>query len=538
MKKNKPISDVLEEQQSRPVGRRGFLSYLGVGAAATAAMAATSVVGCADDDDLVEDADDINWDESTDIVIMGGGGAGLVAAIVALEAGAEVMVLEKADKLGGTTALSGGQVQASGTSFQQSLAMVSDDTPQRHAEYWMQASEGVADRELVELLASEAPNSIQFMVDQGLNYSGIYGVSHMPQVAPDLMVPRIHIPEADEENVLSGGARHVDVLKTAAEGLDADIRLESTVDALVTDDEDGVVGVRATVGGEERYIRARKGVIIAAGGFDHNTQMCHTYSPQQLWELETGVCYCAPTNQGDGIRLGQAAGGDLSSGMSATIGYPGATMGSTPGINGIWVNQYGQRFVAEDSHYAHAMRRVFHQQDGKAWAIFDQATAMLGGETLSGLFGRWSADLSSEISSGLILTAPTLTELADTVGIHAGQLEATVAAWNEDVVTNSADTVFERQANIAEIGEGPYYAFPVTSVNLGSCGGLRINTSAQVLDPEGEPIPGLYAAGMAAGGYIGTFYPGSGTAIMGTIVLGRISAAHAAAREVDSAATA
>lgn len=529
-----------ESEQQGPidhqVGRRNFMSYVAKGALAGAALAASGALSaCGEDDpDPIENEDEIEWDETTDVVIMGGGGAGLVAAIVAREAGAEVVVIEKNDVLGGTTALSGGQVQASGTSYQQA-AGVSGDTPERHAEYWLKASENVADPEIIELLANEAPNSIKFMEDHGLQYAGVYGVSHMPQVEPDLMVPRIHIPMADAENVLSGGARHVDVLRTSAEDLETDIRMESTVDALIVNDE-GVAGVRATIGGEEKYIKATQGVIIAAGGFDHNTEMCHTYSPQQLWELETGVCYCNPGNVGDGIKLGMAVGADLASGMSGTVGYPGAMIGTADEIPGFWVNVHGQRFVAEDAHYAYKMRQVFSQDDAMAWAVFDQATADLGGEVLGGLFGRWSADLSEEISSGLIKTGETLDDLADALGVHKGQLAETVEMWNADVEGEEGeDTLFGRQVGLSPLGDGPYYAFRVTSVNLGSCGGLRINTNAQVIDVEGEIIPKLYAAGMAAGGFIGTFYPGSGTAVMSTIVLGRVAAAHATSNATTEA---
>lgn len=528
------MSDQKKTDETTPtrevLGRRGFLTFVGKGAVAGAALAATQVIGCGEDDDPVVNADEIEWDEATDIVIMGAGGAGLVAAIVALNAGSEVILIEKSDAVGGTTALSGGQVQASGTTYQKQLGMVSDDTPAKHAEYWFKAGEGVADNEIIQLLANEAPGCITFMEGLGLEYSAVYGVSHMPQVEDALMVPRIHIPKADAENVLSGGARHVDVLNTAATNLNADIRFESTIDGLVVDKEDGVVGVRATIQNQKRYIKAIQGVIIASGGFDFNQQMSHTYSPQQLWELQTGVCYCAETNVGDGIKLGMAAGADLASGMSATIGYPAASMGASDAINGLWVNRYGYRFVAEDSHYAHAMRKVYSQQNGEAWAIFDQATADLGGATLSGLFGRWSADLSTEIEAGLIVRETTLARLGDAIGVHANQLQSTVLAWNQEMNSNGEDTVFGRRVALRALGEGPYYAVRVTSVNLGSCGGLRINTQAQVMSTEGEPIQGLYAAGMAAGGFIGTFYPGSGTAVMATIVLGRIAGAQAAAR--------
>lgn len=518
-----------KELMQQAVGRRGFLNFMGKGAVAGAAIAATQVIGCGEDDDTVIPAEEIQWDEETDIVIMGAGGAGLTAAIVAREADADVIVLEKAEAVGGTTAVSGGVLQASSTEQQRTLAMVMGDTPAKHAEYWYKASEKVADQERLQWLASEAPKSIQFLVDHGLEIETVYGVSHMPMVEDSLMVSRIHTMVPSE--TAASGARLVEALKAAADELNSEIRLQSTVEKLIMTRDGVVAGVRVTTDGEQKHIRARKGVILASGGFDHNKEMAKAYSPQQLWELETGVCYCAPTNTGDGIRLGMAAGGDLASGMSATVGYPGAVMGTTDEVNGLWVNMYGQRFVAEDSHYAYAMRRIFQQQDSIAHAIFDEATAELGGATLGGLFGRWSADLAVEIGNGTLIKADTLEALADAIGAHAVQLQATVAQWNQDMMNGGEDTMFQRRVSLRAMGDGPYYAFRITSVNLGSAGGLRINENAQVLNDKGEAIPGLYGAGWVTGGIVGTFYPGSGTAIATAIATGRAAGAHAAAQQ-------
>jgi urocanate reductase len=506
------------------LSRRTFLrNSAGAAGLAAAAAATTSALGSGCD--TVDDG----WDDAADVVVMGAGGAGLVAAITAAEAGGDVLVIEKADLIGGTTALSGGQVQASGTPLQ--LAHVDDDTAARHAAWWLAASEGIADPEILALLADEAPHAIAFMENLGMTYSGLYGVGPMPTVSPELYRDRIHIPDTGGSDVLAGGAHHVALLRARAEALGVRFQLEASVDGLYRHHHDEIVGVRMRrqlADGDEEHtrIRARRGVILCAGGFDHNREMSRAHSPQQLWELEDGVCWCVPTNTGDGIRLGMAAGGDLASGMSATIGYPMAVMGTTDAVPGLWVNVHGQRFVAEDAHYAFAMRTIFSQERHLAWAIFDEATAGLGGGVLGGLFGGWSEDLSDELADGTLVRADTLEALADALGCNGEQLQATVNLWNRDMARDGTDSLYARTRARVALGDGPFWAVRIRSANLGSCGGLRINTHAQVRNRVGETIRGLYAAGMCAGGFIGTFYPGSGTAVMATLVLGRRAGLH------------
>lgn len=502
-------------------GRRGFLR--GAGAlGASAAIGGSLLSGC---DDSSTAADEIPWTEVWDVVVVGGGGAGLVAALSAVENGAqEVLILEKGSTVGGTTALSGGQIQAAGTSVQSSV--VSGDTPDQHLEYYKQAAEDIADEELLRTLTHNAPAAVEFMISKGLGYLTVYGVSPIPTVEPQYMVPRIHIPTAAAGDTLQGGAAHVSVLRNAADADGVETYLDAPVLGLVKDHNEGVVGVKAMVDGVESFIQARLGVIIATGGFDRNQDMNREFSPQQKWELDTGVCYCVPENQGDGIKLGLSVGSGLA-GLGGTIGYPGATMGTVEEVGGIWVNRQGQRFCNEDGHYAYKMLHIFGQERHQAWAVFDQSVADLGGEVLGGLFGSWSADLSDEIASGLVVQAGTLQDLADAIDVNATELERTVANWNADV-GGGTDPLLGRSLALRPLETAPYYATPVNSVNLGSCGGLKIDTNCRVLDMDGEAIPRLYAAGMAAGGFIGPYYPGSGTAVLATVVLGRIAGAEVA----------
>lgn len=521
-----------------PTRRSLLRGLIGLGGAT---LAAGALGACKPDDtgepDVVDD-DDITWDETVDIVIVGAGGAGLTAAVEALEAlGSEgtVVLLEKSGAAGGSTAVSGGVIQAAGTSWQSDHGITGDDTS-HHYEYYMQTAEGTADADLVATLTDRAPEALTWLADHGLSYVSVYGVSEIPTVDDAHMIDRIHVPGGGGGDVAAPGtgAVHTAALQAAAEDLGADLRTQAPVTSLVWSDEDGVVGVIADIDGTPTAIRASRAVILASGGFDRNTELARAFSPQQLWELETGVCYCAPDNTGDGMLMGMDLGADLA-GMGGTIGVPAVSMGSAPlnaamaAVPGIWVNRYGQRFVNEATHYAYAMRAVFQQEGHDAWAIFDDDVAALGGEVLGGLWGSWSEDLSDEIASGLVVTAPTVAALADALGINAVQLQRTMDEYNADMA-GGTDPVFGKDMGLAPLDTGPFYAVKVTSVNLGSCGGLRIDTNTRVIDVHGDPIPGLLAAGMVAGGFIGPYYPGSGTAILSTVVFGRIAGAQAANR--------
>ncbi len=505
------------------VSRRGFLKVMGI----AGGMAATSglLAGCAP-----QKAEGVTWDKTADVVILGGGGAGLAAAVSASKAGAgkSVIVLEKGAVVGGSTSISGGVIQAAGTKYEAEFKNVSDDTPEKHFKFYKQTGEGYVNEELVRVLTDNAPAAIDWMVGLGLNYVNTYAVSPNPMVDEQYRLPRIHVPAGQGETAKAGtGASHIAVLDKVAKDLGVEVMLNTAGKSLVMDDAGNVVGVRAEAGGKTMMIKANKGVIIATSGFDRDKELCKAFSLQQLWELETGVCYTALGDTGDGIRMGMAAGADLA-GLGGTIGVEAVTMGADPlaegvtAVPGIWVNKYGQRFVNEATHYAFSIRAVFNQEGHQAWAIFDDKVRQMGGAVLGGIWGAWSDDLAAEIAAGKVYKADTLEDLAKAIGVNETQLPVTVSQWNEQTAAGE-DKLFGKKVALQSFETPPYYAAAVTSVNLGTCGGLKINAKCQVVDVTGKVIPHLYAAGMAAGGFIGPYYPGSGTAVLATVVHGRIS---------------
>jgi flavocytochrome c len=504
--------------------RRGFLTK-GLGAGAAFVAGATLLNGCAEDGEDGKDGGDaesgtaqISWDLSFDVIVVGGGGAALTAAIEAKNAGASVVLLEKHDKLGGATGYSGGVIQASDTSYQDDFG-ITGDTPQKHYDYWIQAGESSVNEDLVKVLADNSGAAAEWLRSIGTVVEKIYAVDPIPYISQDLMLERLHVVEG-------WGAGYITVLEAAANKAGVEIHLESPALELYRDAALGVLGLRATVDGKETNVQAKRAVIMACGGFDRNEEMAKAYCPQLYWDLQNGLALAPSANTGDGINMGLKIGADLA-GMGSTISYPALRIARAEGgveLPGIWVNKYGQRFVNEATHYGYASRAVFDQEQHIAWALFDQTVADIGGAEIGG----WSDDLSEEIAAGTILTAGTIEDLAAAINVHAGQLANTLATWNDDMET-SADTLFGRKVGLQALNTGPFYATRVLAYNVGSCGGLRINTEAQVLDTAGSVIPGLYGAGMVTGGFIGPYYPGSGTAIAATAVYGRIAGQKAAA---------
>jgi fumarate reductase flavoprotein subunit len=347
------------------------------------------------------------------------------------------------------------------------------------------------------------------------------------------MVPRIHVPKGQgKEPKMGTGRTHVSILYREAKKQGVEFMLETSATALIYDDEKGVVGVKAESEGKDLYAKAKKGVILASGGFDHNKEMARAFAPQQLWALETGVCWAAPSDTGDGIKMAMAVGADLA-GMGGTISIPSHGIGiaplnkALPVVPGIWVNKYGQRFVNEAAHYGIVMRAVFFQEEHIAWAIFDEKVREMGGKAIAGIMKPWSDDLQNEIKEGIVKTGKTLAELSEAIGVGAGQLEFTVNKWNEDSAKNK-DTLFHKHLGLKPMDSPPFFAARITEVNLGTTGGVKINTKAQVVDVNGQVIRHLYAGGMVAGGFSGPYYPGSGTAVAATVCFGRIAGKNAA----------
>ena len=256
-------------------------------------------------------ADEVTWDGTYDVIVCGGGGSGLTAAYSALEQGAEkVLVLEKGDACGGTTATAEGAVQASGTTWQKELGVngVDDDSADKHYAFWMQDGEGLVDPDLVRVMADNAADNLQWMADSfGITYSKVFGCYPAAYTDPANMADRIHLITDAADATKTGGVVWTTNAEAAVREAGGEIMTGTAAAHLVMGD-DGVAGVETADG---KHYQATKGVVLAMSGIEHNEELAKKYNPQQYWDLKTQAVATAATDTGDGIVMGIEAGADI-----------------------------------------------------------------------------------------------------------------------------------------------------------------------------------------------------------------------------------
>jgi 3-oxosteroid 1-dehydrogenase len=306
-----------------------------------------------------------------------------------------------------------------------------------------------------------------------------------------------------------------------------------------------VTGVRVERNGKPTVLRARRGVLIATGGFEHNEQMRRRYQrPPIGTEWTTG----AAGNTGDGILAGQelgAATGLMDDAWWApSIPLPGGPYfclaeRNLPG--GIMVNGAGRRFVNESAPYVDAVHAMYEANTADnphipAWLVFDQRYrdryVFAGLPPRRPLPRRWYA-------ADAVFRAPDLGALAAAIGVDPDALAETVARFNK-FAASGRDEDFQRgesaydryygdprcrpNPNLAPLEKAPFYAVKIVPGDIGTKGGLRTDARARVLRPGGTPIPGLYAAGNASASVMGHSYAGAGATIGPAMTFGYIAA--------------
>jgi fumarate reductase flavoprotein subunit len=337
------------------------------------------------------------------------------------------------------------------------------------------------------------------------------------------MANRIHNPAPPEGG--SGGGIHATALRATADANGVEFLFDTTVTSLIFDQEKGVVGVTAKGTGGLLNIKASRGVILATSSIDHDEELAKALSRQHYYEMQHGACRTPDTNTGDGIKMAMKLGAALAGfGGTVTLISGGAGTGSPyPKPPQLIINGAGKRFFCEDATYAYGARACYQQATtfGKdCYIVFGKSATEAPAE------GSWTnpETLQKALSDGSLFMVNTVDELATGIGVDATKLKATIDEWNSDIATHGEDRAFGRNSGLLPC-EAPYYYQPVVfGSNLGSIGGLKINVNTQVIDTDGNPIPRLFAGGMCSGGWIGSYYPGSGTAIIGTVHWGRKAA--------------
>ena len=480
------------------------------------------------------------WDMAADIVVVGYGGAGAVAAVTAHDRGAEVLVLEKQAEAGHTsnTQMSMGvflcpDSVADAIAVMRVAGRVNVERPE---------SQDVGE-DVIAAWAQYATRNRDWFTDMGA--SGFVPMADPGRKAdwPGLAAMKVyHLLGAD-----GGPGYGLDLFRF----LDGPVRArriaihwESPAGGLIRNARGEVVGVRAEQAGRPIAVQARRAVILTSGGFEGDPVAQRTYL--SIAPMAVGG---NPGNTGDGLRMAQELGADLWH-MATMIGslkmkfpdFPAAFEENFAAGSFIAVDRTGRRFKAENRliGYSEIWNTVIYDTTRHTWPripvhyVFDEKRRRAGPIVFTefgaagplGMY-RWSADNSAEVARGWIARADSLTALAERLGMNSRALEDEVARFNDAARSGRDDPMGRPSASMAPIDTPPFYAVPLWPGLSNTFGGPRRNARAQVMHVSGRPIPRLYSAGEL--GSIFVNYPQSGANLSECIAFGRIAGENAAA---------
>ncbi|SES97859.1 fumarate reductase flavoprotein subunit [Natronincola peptidivorans] len=429
----------------------------------------------------------------TDVLVIGGGGAGLVSAITAAENGADVILVEKMPMLGGNTIISATGIAANSTKIQEEAGR--PFTVQDHIDLTMEVGKDLPNLELVTVMAENANDAIEWLLSLGLEY-------------------KMHASEDHHLVPVEGhfGSLMIGAYRQEAERFDnLEIKLGTEATELIF--EDGkVVGAMVKNKDGEYAIKA-SAVVLATGGLGNAPDVIGEYNPK--YAGGTGVMSTAGIT-GDGIIMATAIGAgtvDMEHHMMRPLATPGywirETVVSDEEIGGILVNKGAVRFTNETASRWDMVPDVAAQEDGVAFVIFDADVA----ETSNG---------AAAIRNARMIEADTIEELAAELGLDPATLATTIEAYN------NGEDEFGRKT-MGKVTKAPFYGVKAEVASHYSMGGLAFDRNAQILDTDGNPIPGLYGAGEVLGGLYGAGRI-FGNNTLDNIVFGKIAGESAATK--------
>lgn len=483
--------------------RRNAVKTIGLGLVASA-TAGTAVAST---------SDKIKWDETFDVVVIGAGGAGMAAAIRAHDAGAKVVVFEKLPFAGGNTQIAQGFINAADPGRQKKQGI--EDSPQKHFEQTLAAGDFRGDPERVRVLTENALGAVEWLESLGMKFKDnviqIFGA----------LYPRSHIP------VMPKGQGYATVLMNALKERKVEVRTSTPLLEIIREKqfEGPVLGVKVrNKKGEEVYVRARRGVVLAAGGFSGNVYLRELHDPRVR---DLGTDNLPGSTAGEVMIAANRVGAYLV-GMDFIQSTPGAPKGKKLKIPlnfnvaaSLYVDQRGKRIVDEgqrrdvirDAVLGTPERYAFTFTDDETFQTYDKVS---------------QATVHEGVKIGEAWTAPTLRELAVKMKVDPDALEATIARYNSFVDAKKDEDFGKAPHNLThKFEKGPFWACYTSMTVHHTMGGVNTNVKAQCLDWTGAPIPHLYAAGEITGGIHGTNRVG-GNAILDCFVFGQIAGVNVA----------
>ena len=474
---------------------------------------------------------DMGFFDSADVVVVGLGSAGASAAIEAADQGATVLVLEAASAGGGTTAMAGGLIYMGGGTPTQKACGIEDTTEDMY-NYLLLASGPNADPARVRLYADGSLAHYDWLIAQGMEYKPeYYAKKHTNTPGDEALIytgnetcnefraraapaPRGHKGKAQGED---GGRMLMEKLIASATAKGVRIRCDARALTAIVDEAGAVVGVVARIDGEERNIRARRGVVLCAGGFIMNSDMVQRHAPHLLKET---VLNGNPNDNGMGIRIGMGAGGavmNMNEGFVCLPFYPPAGL-----VEGIMINSKGQRFINEDCYHGRMGEAILKNYPEKHYLVID-----------SRLFHTMERPPLGGFR--VVATGETIEELEAELALPAGTLAFTVDFFNRHA-RNGDDPLFHKHADyLVPLDNPPYAACDVTPGSgafypVFTLGGLHALPTGEVLTEDNVVVPGLFTAGRNCCGLprSGATYS-SGMSIGDATFFGRLAGRSAAA---------
>ena len=461
---------------------------------------------------------------TADVIVVGGGGAGLSAAASAVGEGASVIVIEKTGILGGNTNVCGGIYNAPNPELQGPQGI--EDSVELFVKQTLDIGDNVANPELVQTMCENSYEGLKWLESMGMKFSDkVFQGAGAPY-------PRTH----QSLEPLGNGFINAYLRTLNASGAKSKILTETKGESLILDG-DRIVGVNAiNKDGSELILYANKGVVLATGGFAGNIELRQEYCEGDKW---TDLGQSVPTtnmpgNTGDGIKMAIEIGADLvdmehiqltnlcqpKTGMLVGM-YDLST------ANSIFINQEGNRFVKEDGRRDDICKAIYEQPDDLYYMLHSGDTLPDPSKAKTG--EGIPMDIVIENNMYGWQTGNTLEELATKIKVPAENLIATIEKYNA-AVDSGKDNEFGRTLLTKKFEVGPWYAFPRVPSAHHTMGGVRIDSKTHVLNANEEIIKGLYAAGEVTGGIHGANRMG-GNAVVDTVVFGRIAGSNAAKGE-------
>ena len=490
---------------------KGFLD-----AVADAAKKAGVTLSKADKKAIKKAVKALPKESSYDVVVIGAGGAGFSAAIEAKNAGANVVLLEKMPAVGGNSLISGAEMNAAKNWVQPKLG-INDDSPELHAEDTYKGGDMKGDMNVIKVMTHNALDAAKWCRDYlGVRFEDdnlFFFGGHSRKRA---LIPVGHT-----------GTEFITKFQAKADELGIPVITNMKAEELIKDKSGRVVGVKATMNGASYTFNAKGGVVLATGGFGANPEMVKKYNPKIDERFKTTD---APGTTGEALYMAERAGAQLVN-MGYIQTYP--ICDPISGVieliadarfdGAILVNQEGKRFVEELERRDVISNAILKQPGAYCYVLWNDNIGKI-----SNTVKIHDTEYKTFTKQGIMHTSDTLKGAADYFHIPYANLKATVDRVSQMAKDGGKDLDFHNRGGLKDLSTGKYYIIKAVPSTHHTMGGLKINTKAEVLDKNGKPIPGLFAAGEVTGTTHGTNRLG-GNAYTDIMVFGRIAGDGAAA---------